>query len=224
MFALLVAGVSFAQAPSQKEIARLNDVVAQAIQSKSTDPCKAIPKANPEFFEACVTSLAIETRVAENCDALGAGLPQSRCLSALAQRVGDITLCNRNHDPVTREKGCISPWQRVLKWKEKFRNTLLTGWQRSISDPGFPPIHQKECEAMGGEWSGRDFPVLGFCTFKTTDAGKTCQDSSECESAFCEWKKSGQRKTVGHCTPKYPTRPDCKTDISEGWVFGYGCR
>ena len=64
---------------------------------------------------------------------------------------------------------------------------------------------QQICENNGGKWqsSGQLLGSPYFCNDPTTDAGKSCSDSSECESGLCEAQTSAIDKIgftgTGNC-------------------------
>ena len=51
---------------------------------------------------------------------------------------------------------------------------------------------EKECESIGGKWRGRKRePWQSMCVAPTSDAGKACNDKSECESDCIDFKCLG---------------------------------
>jgi hypothetical protein len=64
--------------------------------------------------------------------------------------------------------------------------------------PPSVPQSRAECEAAGGTWD--DVQGLGHvlgCNPRTTDAGKVCTDSDQCEGACQRGKCSGSRFVRG---------------------------
>ena len=77
-------------------------------------------------------------------------------------------------------------------------------------------VEQDECEARGGKWERRGDSGQLTCLPTTSDAGKPCNDRSQCES-FC-WAGEGPSasgKTSGTCYPwKYFT--SCINSVNNG--------
>lgn len=67
------------------------------------------------------------------------------------------------------------------------------------------PENETDCAAQGGTWGGLGLRVSGVCVLPTTDGGKKCSDSSECQGACVTTSNvsSGTRVT-GVCTHKRP--------------------
>ena len=89
--------------------------------------------------------------------------------------------------------------------------------------PRAPPLGAA-CEAQGGRVSscrtGRD-----YCRIAYPDAGRTCQDGSECQGGRCDFRGTpppdGQRAT-GTCIAE--TDPcSCAAEVEDGHVIGLLC-
>jgi hypothetical protein len=73
--------------------------------------------------------------------------------------------------------------------------------------PKLPIINTKaECIASSGTWGWNGIPHMsepsdgeGFCILSTTDAGKPCSSSSECQSE-CEATQDSPQTGKGVCT------------------------
>jgi hypothetical protein len=70
----------------------------------------------------------------------------------------------------------------------------------------FPKLTEKECHAKGGYWGVNGMPGSPRppeCNLRTSDAGKNCLSSKECEG-YCllDKKHSGFFRTVGQCSPE----------------------
>ena len=52
---------------------------------------------------------------------------------------------------------------------------------------------QEQCEIAGGLWGtwGNQLPATALCNSSTSDEGKECSDSSQCQS-FCQAKEGAQ--------------------------------
>ena len=63
-------------------------------------------------------------------------------------------------------------------------------------------IDQESCEEVGGEWKvwGNALGAVAECNLPTSDSGKICSDSSECES-YCEAPSGSEigSRVVGEC-------------------------
>jgi hypothetical protein len=133
----------------------------------------------------------------------------------------------------------VEPHQSELK---NYPTPVLTATQGF--PPGFPtpdPEEFDECKAQGGRWD-----ILGFngpgCNLPTTDGGKSCSDSKECESACLAnsdeiWKKAesglrfpdserideinAQGKVIGACS-NWRANFGCHVWVEEG-QYAYIC-
>lgn len=66
------------------------------------------------------------------------------------------------------------------------------------------PTDEETCKEAGGTWKRRmNLKSMGwFCSFPTTDGGKKCADSDECQSGYCKvvGKVSQGDDASGKCT------------------------
>ena len=67
---------------------------------------------------------------------------------------------------------------------------------RVITEPMVQPVlalGKEQCEIAGGLWGiwGNQLPVTASCNPSTSDGGKECSDSSQCQS-FCQAKEGAQ--------------------------------
>ena len=72
----------------------------------------------------------------------------------------------------------------------------------AVQTTAITPTDKGSCEARGGEWKiWRDIPnATPECNLPTSDGGKKCADSSQCES-YCQALKGSEigAKVVGEC-------------------------
>jgi hypothetical protein len=79
------------------------------------------------------------------------------------------------------------------------------------------------CGAMGGRWKGVGFYRTPTCVFSTSDAGKTCTSSSECQSRCVVPDADPANKRIrpysrvrGVCDDEYETVGRCIQRVHEG--------
>ena len=94
------------------------------------------------------------------------------------------------------------------------------------------PITKESCEALGGKWEKIGLASEESCNLPTSDAGKVCSDSSECEgSCLAELtaddldKISQQGKVVyteGKCSP-WRITAGCNAFVTDGKVESVLC-
>ncbi|MBI2110558.1 hypothetical protein HYT51_02150 [Candidatus Woesearchaeota archaeon] len=86
------------------------------------------------------------------------------------------------------------------------------------------PTDKESCEARGGEWRiWNDYPdAAPECNLPTSDAGKRCSDSSQCES-YCQAPEGAEigAKVVGECY-KFMIVP-CMQEVRNGVVDAEWC-
>jgi len=88
---------------------------------------------------------------------------------------------------------------------------------------------KEACEAQGGRWESGALTTQPYCNFPTTDAGKECADSSECEGACVAdisreeiEAAGGIIHTHGNCTA-WKTTIGCHAFVENGTVQGIVC-
>lgn len=70
------------------------------------------------------------------------------------------------------------------------------------------PSTKQECEAAGGNWGRWGLLVEERCNLPTRDAGKSCSDSSQCQSACVANMPVEKFKRRAVCSgPKYQGKP-----------------
>jgi len=95
----------------------------------------------------------------------------------------DEVTCNEGLQLIMRNGGssaCVR-METAIKLEER-------GWGV------MPPMaNQKQCEDVDGLWGiwGNQVPVIELCNPSTSDGGKECSDSSQCQS-FCQAKEGAQ--------------------------------
>jgi len=88
------------------------------------------------------------------------------------------------------------------------------------------PKTKEECEAKNGVWRKMGIRPTESCNFKTTDSGKICQDSHQCEGVCLanlskDQMNSGMRgklfKTEGKCS-EWVVVMWCRAYVSSCWA------
>jgi hypothetical protein len=83
------------------------------------------------------------------------------------------------------------------------------------------PADRESCEAAGGHWGPIGLSPAEVCTMFTTDAGKECSDSSECQSACVADLSAEEYQTlVKNHRPIYTTGRCAASTLSVG-CFAY---
>jgi len=86
------------------------------------------------------------------------------------------------------------------------------------------PKAQSDCEDDGGKWSVSEQTSKGECNLPTLDAGKICNDSSDCESAcIAESSMLPGIETTGICYGWSLLQSDCVNPVSSGITQGSTC-
>lgn len=76
---------------------------------------------------------------------------------------------------------------------------------------------ENECRVVGGSWERRGMMNVLICAVPTSDAGKPCRDTSDCQS-FCvapAGAPAGKRVT-GSCSGSYETLGSCISRVCLG--------
>ena len=92
------------------------------------------------------------------------------------------------------------------------------------------PTDKESCEALGGIWGRVGLSLNEECNLPTSDAGKECSDSDDCEgSCIAELSKEDQDKarqgvvyTKGKCTA-WKITLGCQAFVEDGKVRGILC-
>lgn len=86
------------------------------------------------------------------------------------------------------------------------------------------PMDQASCEARGGRWGRWGEYVKEECQYRTRDAGKTCLDSSGCESVcVTEDSVPAGQEARGECWEWKIERGYCLNFIQDGKAQGVTC-
>jgi len=102
---------------------------------------------------------------------------------------------------------------------------VLPAWTMagSAHDP-VEQADQSECEEQGGKWEVPEEAAPGGCNLPTLDAGRVCNDSSECQSAcIAEGSMLPGVQTTGFCYGWSLLQADCVNPISSGITQGSTC-
>lgn len=92
------------------------------------------------------------------------------------------------------------------------------------------PKDKESCEAQGGKWGNIGLSPEDVCNLPTSDAGKECSDSDECEGSCIaelskrDWDKAvyGVVYTKGKCTA-WKITVGCHAFVEDGKVEGILC-
>ena len=86
------------------------------------------------------------------------------------------------------------------------------------------PKNQEECTARGGRWGRFGLREIDQCDMPSSDAGKCCTDSSECQSS-CVTKDNVQsgKRAVGKCFERTLTLGTCLNYVEKGKAKGVIC-
>ncbi len=82
----------------------------------------------------------------------------------------------------------------------------------TLSTTIWPPRHRVSCEKQGGIWEQSGFSPAR-CNLPTSDSGKSCQASNECES-FCTQSEEMVSSIISG---------DEKSGICYGWTYISSC-
>ena len=98
--------------------------------------------------------------------------------------------------------GCVYPAQPKTKPPYEYPATISS---------------QEQCEALGGRWGPGGFLQEHRCLLKMKDAGKTCHDNNDCESACVAPNnaRAGDR-VAGHCFEYNDVRGGCRAYVENG--------
>jgi len=104
--------------------------------------------------------------------------------------------------------------------------------EKSLQKPNTTstPTDKESCEALGGRWGRIGLSLEEQCNLPTSDAGKECSDSDECEGSCIaelseeDWEKAiyGVVYTKGKCTAWIITI-GCHPFVEDGKVEGILC-
>ena len=91
---------------------------------------------------------------------------------------------------------------------------LASGPQK-LDKEKLPPLpnNKTDCEATGGSWGLFSGGPEESCFLRTTDAGRPCTNSDQCEGA-CEADQEGA--TTGACTKRRPVMGGCHAFVENG--------
>lgn len=134
------------------------------------------------------------------CGCIGFEVPQNNCLS-----------CTQYTDcygiPISCGFGC--------------RKQINGTWQDIYCSDGSlitTPKDKESCESQGGRWGSIGLSPEEVCVMPTTDAGKVCYDSSECQAACVATLTQGEYDwIVRHHFPVF------KAGTCTAWKGGVGC-
>jgi len=83
---------------------------------------------------------------------------------------------------------------------------------------------QVQCEEKGGKWAPPKAAAQGQCNLPTLDAGRICNDSTECESAcVAESSMLPGLQTSGVCYGWSLLEAECVNPVARGVTQGNTC-
>ena len=86
------------------------------------------------------------------------------------------------------------------------------------------PDGQVQCEEKGGKWEPEQTASADHCNLPTLDAGKICDDSSECQSAcVAEGSMLPGLHSSGICYGWSLLESECLNPVSSGVTQGSTC-
>ncbi len=103
----------------------------------------------------------------------------------------------------------------------KSSGTRVVSRETQITPTTRSPTDKNSCEQLGGQWKiwSNALNARPKCNLPTSDSGKECTDSSQCES-YCQAEKSLKpgSQTTGKC---YEWRiADCMREV-QGGIFQF---
>lgn len=112
------------------------------------------------------------------------------------------------------------------EWKSVYSNEFTIKEKKEV----VTPKDKKSCEALGGKWGTVGLHLEEVCNLPTSDAGKICSGSSECEGSCIaeqsnedrEKAESGIIYTKGKCTA-WKITVGCHAFVENGKVEGILC-
>jgi hypothetical protein len=181
------------------------------------------PKPNGVWDDDATANLADKAYYKNTaCTCIGFAMPEKDCKSCtqVTDCFGVPVLCNSYCRQKTNEIWDYAPC-------EKFSVNLT-----NVSSNFSYPTNKTSCEAQGGNWGPIGLSPQEVCVLPTTDAGKSCSDSSECQAACVAELTEGQRaalllnhtpvRTTGRCTA-WKTSVGCNAYVENGVVNGIMC-
>jgi len=180
------------------------------------------PKPNGEWSTDAIANLADKSHYENSgCMCIGFDALKSDCKSCteITDCYGIPILCNSYCRKKTNET-----WDYVSC-------ESLTSNPTNVSSNFSYPIDNESCIAQGGIWGPIGLSPEPSCMLPTTDAGKVCSDSSECQAA-CVAELSQMESdlirnhipvmTTGKCTA-WIGSVGCKAYVENGVVNGVLC-
>ncbi|MBN1168544.1 hypothetical protein JXA63_01500 [Candidatus Woesebacteria bacterium] len=112
-------------------------------------------------------------------------------------------------------------FNKTVQKQSKHSPTSVTPTSNTTSTPQ----DKNSCEKLGGKWQLVDSPENRyFCNLSTADGGKSCTDSSQCES-YCQASEEAERgiSASGQCYQWQETVTGCMREINNGIVENEWC-
>ena len=86
------------------------------------------------------------------------------------------------------------------------------------------PLTENECSARGGQWVHNTIVLSSaFCSIATTDAGKRCSDSSECQGTCNAVLAYGSTSFRGECSSVLVSQGGCPKFVERGKLVQEPC-
>lgn len=151
------------------------------------------------------------------CSCIGISFPADDCKSCVHYYncFGISTSCD-----LVCNKKVNGTWQEVSCIAEENNSTTEV------------PTDHASCDAVGGMWGVFDLTGVEKCVLPTSDGGKICIDSSQCEAACVAELTQEQRaalittgipiQTTGFCSG-WKTAAGCNAYVEDGMVYQVLC-
>jgi hypothetical protein len=104
---------------------------------------------------------------------------------------------------------------------------LSSSWTSNAADVAMPnrPADEKECAGKNGIWTYYPMGKFYFCSFKTTDMGKSCTDNTQCQGDCIPEERTERkdREIQGRCASYLPTPGGCPVYMKDGKIIQEPC-
>lgn len=118
----------------------------------------------------------------------------------------------------------VSAWTGTLQSNEVMIEVRAEEARKSDTSSTEHFSTKENCEAVGGQWGKHGLFVQEFCVMPTSDYGKECKDSKECEgSCIAELTTEEQRWLTGWLTEEVGQHVLEKTGRCSQWQQMFGC-
>lgn len=87
------------------------------------------------------------------------------------------------------------------------------------AEPARQPTTEAQCLQLGGAWKQLGRAPVKQCLLQTTDAGKACSDSKQCQGLCMAPQGSADGTTVGGTCSVDTNRFGCRQQLRDGVPF-----